>query len=310
MSETTFELMDDEPTRQPRQRNATERVMSDGPELVTEQGGGEQRDEAGEALADARRQLQERDAALATANEARTRAERETQRAHAGRAQDRGAALAASVEAATSAQAQAVARKRSARDSGDLEEEIKADQALAVATYRLEASRAAQTAQQGDPTSGAGRMEPQQQQGVSQAAANWIAQHPRFNSDTQYRDAMLAEHNRVVTQGYVADSPAYFRELDRRATELEGRGMNNDRFDGASPSRGNPSNGGSTTKQTVFGPVTIYKLAGGKTRIKVDQNRMEDFKEGAKITGMPLAEYALALTETNSTETGEGRVYR
>lgn len=259
-----------------------------------------------EALADMQRAVADKDRQLDEAKQARTRAEREAARAHAGRAVDRGAAVAGQLEAAKSEKDRAKAAKKAARESGDLEAEIAADEAFNAASFREMSASAELAALKADPTSAAGRTtEPSQRGGYSPQAQSWIDNHPRFNSDTSYKGTILRAHEQAVQDGIVEGSPAYFRELDRVAATMEQQnGGGNSRteerggtmpngFQGAPPARGGSTGRGqgSGWEQTLLGPVQVSERADGKVQLKVPPELHADFVEGAKITGMDLGDY-------------------
>lgn len=293
-----------------RRRAAPERGMTETTEIALVEGeeaaaGTDGVQSPEEALAEAQRIIAERNQQLGAEQAARTRAEREAQRQQAGRAQDRGAALAAVVEASVSAQAQARQALRAARESGDIDEEIKATEALSQATYRLDQANAQIQNLKVDPTSAAGAMDqPQQQGGVSQSAQSWIDRHPRFNSDPSYKATLMAVHYDVVKDGVAPDSPAYFRALDAKAAELDA-GTTRERnapmaepaptraaqFNGASPTRGSGAPAAGGVVKTLLGPVTVGRRAGGKITVQVPPHLKADFEEGAKISGMSLGDY-------------------
>jgi hypothetical protein len=296
--------------------------------------GGHAGPSAEDALAEAQRIILDRENQIQAEREGRNRAEREAQRAHAGRAQATGAAVANAVEAATAAITGAESKARAARESGDLDEEMKAMRELASAQGRLDRATEAQSAlERGDPTSGAGNMdqpEPATPNGVSQATQNWIARHPRFNSDRDYKATMLAVHADLITDGIQADSPAYFRALDAKAAELEGGRQEqrttdmSDRqrgnFSGAPPNRGGGGGGSSgNVVQTPLGPVTVSRLGNGKMGVQVSDQHRQNFEDGARVCGMDLGAYIMdqvniSRTEAQGGNTGliveEGRRFR
>jgi hypothetical protein len=298
------------PEARRRSRERPERAMTDAPEVAVLSGDDNAQPDAEQELADARRAIQARDATLAQEREARTRAEREAARALAGRATDRSAAVAAAVEAATSDQTRARQAMRVARESGDLDAEMKANEELSAATYRAaQAAGELAAMKAGDPTSAAGQMQqagqpqqqPQQPQGGTSAAAQaWIAAHPRFNSDRGYKAAMIAAHTDLVADGVAPDSPAYFRALDEAAATLDGgrtqrtEPMPEPRqsYNGAPPSRGGSGgNGRGGTVQTPLGPVSVTRKSDGNVGVAVAKHLRGNFEEGARISNMNLGDY-------------------
>jgi hypothetical protein len=271
-----------------------------------------------DAVADAARKLQESQRSVETERAGRLAAERtaadarqQVQQANAGRTQDRTAAVAAAVEAAKSEADLAEAAFVSAREMGDAGAEAKALRAMSQADFRLNQAtgelatiQANGQRQQDQPR--------QQQNGPGPAAQAWINRNPRFNTDTAFKQAALTAHAEAITDGIVAESPAYFRHIESRLLEAghEVSGAQpqerqqrmeeprtpprrQEQFSGAPPSRGD--GGGASranTVQTLLGPVTVNRRADGKVGIQIPQNLRENFEEGAKITGMTLAEYA------------------
>ena len=305
--------------RQPRQR--TERAMS--PDVVPEGSVvlNAAPDETEVALQQAMQVIQQKDAEIAAASAGRTAAERVAQRAQAAVAQTRGTALAAEVEAATTAKASAVAAKRAAREAGDLDAEIAADEALTAASYKLE--RANDALKNTPPESQAGQMQ-DPGSGVSPAVAQFIAAHPRWHTDKAFRDRLMQEHTALLADGVAAETPAYFRTLHNVARQLEQPAVQPrenpmppvDRFNGAPTDRGSPGGGnGQNVVQTALGPVSVTRRRDGSIAVQVAPQALADFEEGARTSKMKLGDYIYEqvkmVTEGTPDMTNmEGKVFR
>lgn len=242
-------------------------------------------------------------AAEQRATEARTReqeAMRVAQLANAGRAQDRTAAVASAVEAASSDAERAESAYVAARENGDAVAEAKALREMSGAEFRLNQAKGELETLKAQPTV---IREPAQPQGgeIGPESRKWINDHPRFNTDNAYKQAALAAHAEALTDGILAESPAYFRHINSRMEQFEGQGRQMDRrqeprreqFSGAPPSRGNGRGASaSNTVQTLLGPVTVNRRADGVMGIQIPPHLRADFEDGARITGMTLADYA------------------
>jgi hypothetical protein len=284
-------------------------------------------------LAETQKTLAKREEELAAAKREKadllaqkTRAEREAQRANQGRVSDRQAAVAAAVESANSERQAAINALKAARETGDFDGELKALDALSNATYRLNSASAelAQAKVSGEPTSAAGNVQDQPDGQIDSQSQAWIADHPRFEKDPAYRQAILDAHYQTIRDGVKASSPAYFRELDRVASMLDGTTNQGDRdvsqqnsggrqsFGGAPPSRNGNGGGGGKTVNTALGPVTVYTKSDGRKSVSVPQHLKADFEEGAKVCNMPLGEYILDMAEHGQEGliTSEGTSYR
>lgn len=262
------------------------------------------------ALEDSRRALADRDKELA---QARAEAQRERQSAAQARdqmararrdRQDDQRAVAQSAQAAAEAKlAGAKAAYRTARETGDTEAEMEAQQAIAEATYeqRRAADYLAQygaAGDQGNPTP-----EPAQNDGPTPEARAWIDAHPRFRSDAEYRAIALGAHNSAVQEGYLQNSPAYFRFIERTLARVfpeentEHREQRDNRemtqnFNGAPPSRGGSGGGtGGRTVNTLFGPVGVVRRSNGSMQITIPPERRDDWAEAARINNMSMKDY-------------------
>ena len=59
--------------------------------------------------------------------------------------------------------------------------------------------------------------------GRSPAAAKWIAEHPKFETDPSYNNTAMAAHYEAQAMGHKVDSPEYFAHLDAAVARFEGR---------------------------------------------------------------------------------------
>lgn len=301
-----------------------------------------------EALADAEKALRAKDDELAaattrantaehTAAQARDAAARE----RTARQTDRQAAVKSQNEAAQADKATAQQMKRAAREAGDLDAELKADDMLASANYRLD-----KTKDELDQLAGGGEMRmedarpgtgggQQQHQGMAPESVAWIEAHPRFKTDKGYKQAALTADSQCVIDGIIRNSPAYFRELNKAVADYEGADGNNGgehvnnrnnggrrpaSSEGAPPSRGNGGHGGAPRMvKTPLGTLTVSRRNDGKLAIQIPPGSRQDFEEGAKVTGMSLGEYAheqvkiadeVAAGGNGGLITEEGSIYR
>lgn len=275
------------PTQRHRRVSVREdRTMGDGQPAVTITTTGETHEAEGGAGEDVDALRRRAEAAEARADEEhteRTRAERVAARAAQHSQQTYGVALASRIETATSAQQAAEARYRTAREQGDLDEELKATKDLTKATQDLAMAQAelervkAGGGAGAEPTSGAGD-DPAPRTTVSAQAQAWIDKHPRFKTDAAYHAAMVGEDARLRAMGIKVNSPAYYDGLDRKHDELEGRGGGGNMSGengrhmgsgGAPPARSTNGGVGGKTVSTPLGPIQVVRRANGTTRIDI-----------------------------------------
>lgn len=290
-----------------------------------------------DALEQAHKIIKQRDDQLAAAhqtadqaNQQLSRAQRETQRLRQTTATTQTAAVASLVETTKAEQNAAALALKSAKESGDIDAEIKATAQFTAATTRLTNAEAqlAYIKTQGDPTSGAGNVtDPGTDNGATRgptaSSQAWIDRHPRFNRDKVYTKAIIRRHEDMLDDGIQVDSAAYFRGLDEEVAKLEGRQTedadmndtdNRGFFSGAPPSgaQGGRGTGGGKVRQTPLGPVTVYTKTDGSKTVSVPPHLRADFEEFARINKMELGEYILDLAEGGDGDliTAEGAVYR
>lgn len=316
-----------------------ERVLTDlGPITTVEDVGNDTGDGASDPAAQieaANRRAAAAEAALNTERQGRTRAERTAARAVKVGQVERGASLASQVESATTAVEAAKNAYKMARETGDLDAEVKANNDLAMANARLlNANNEFERAKAGgdaDPTSAGGDMtDPaggNADNGPDPDAASraWVQAHPKMAYDENYKAQLFGEHKRLVADGVKPNSPAYFRALDAKHSEIEGGGRRNGNSDygsddmngdqgrqgrgsgGVSPSRGSANGAGPGTVKTLMGPVGVTQKADGSFAVRIlDPSRKADFEEGAKISNMPLGEYILEQVKIAQEREGGG----
>lgn len=63
----------------------------------------------------------------------------------------------------------------------------------------------------------------QDNNGRSSAAAKWIAEHPKFETDPSYNNTAMAAHYEAQAMGHKVDSPEYFAHIDAAVARFEGR---------------------------------------------------------------------------------------
>lgn len=266
------------------------------------------------ALADSARQLQDRDRAVAEerrrARDAEQRAraaEAEAANARVARVTDHQAIVGQAIEGAKAEQQSARLAKRAAREAGDIDAEMAADEALGTATFRLSQATAELEALKRQPV-----QQPQRQAGRSAAAQQWLDEHPRFNTDRKYRGAAAEAHSEAIRAGNPEGSQEYVDYIDNIMRQEFGE--NHGRED--QPDRGqqpmnNPGRAASTTVppsrgsggQTQGGfrpvktlldqePLHVQRQPGGGMRIRFASARQQaDFEEGAATCRMSLADY-------------------
>lgn len=265
------------------------------------------------ALENSRRALADRDKELAAA-----RAQVDQERRSAAQARDQAAraqrdqagnqrAMAAAAQSAAEAKLNSAKQAyRVARETGDTDAELEAQQAIAEATYeqRQAAAYLAQYGVGGDQGNAApvGDTQVVGDRRVSAEAQAWIDAHPRFTSDPEYRAIALGAHTSAVESGYRENTRAYFDFIektlgrvypeerpDRR--EQGGNDDMNQRFSGAPPSRAGGGGTGGRTVNTLFGPLSVTRRGNGSMSIQIPRDRRADWEEAARINNMSLEDY-------------------
>lgn len=300
--------LSDRPERQ------VHREQDDGPAVTIESSGSLS---PAEALADSQRQLQSRDRELSAERAARAEAERARQAAEQqasaqaqARSSDRLTAVNADLEAAKAASQALRATIKSAREAGDFDAEMEAQEQLGQANFRVaSASAELETLKQQQPAQRQ-QQAPQQQPQFTPAVRQWMDDHPRYTAgaqpsgskeDREYYAVAMAGHHAAQAAGYPLGSTAYFDEINRRVAEFEAseggepppprQEQRNMRDDTAPPSRGaanGPGAGWKTAKVNLGqnGSVALIDYrrdrTGGQTiRFRNPADR-ENFEDGAK----------------------------
>src|SRR6185437_14336323 len=178
-----------------------------------------------EAIAEARRIAEEREAKTRAENErlARERDEavRRANEANTGRLSDRELAINSNIDAAKSAASAAEAAYVAARESGDVKAEVAAQKQMSRAEAALMAWENEKANLENFKKQQPTRQEPVNHQKVEQPdyssdAKAWIDAHPMFKTDVDYQAAAETAHNIAVRRGIQPDSQAYFDFLNER----------------------------------------------------------------------------------------------
>lgn len=288
----------------PERQVHVEDVDPPGPQVTIEEGGETPED----FLADQRRQLQ--DASRREANERRLRQDAERRAADAERnaaankQTDRQTVLGTMVDGAKAEAAAAKSAWKSARETGDIDAEIAATDALTTANARIQAANAEiewlKTQKQ-----------PEQQAGprLSPDAQRWVDDHPLYGQEGEYRDDANLAHGKALRAGHPEGSRSYVDYIDRLMTDKYGDGhgqigqqqmSDDDRLpprrqqpqarsgDALTPSRrGNPAsaNGWKTARAGNFGSIQWQDTPNGGRRVRFpggEQQRI-DWEEATKI---------------------------
>ena len=227
---------------------------------------------------------------------------------------DQKAVWAQSIESADNEIKAAKQAKKAARESGDVDAEVDADEILAAAIARKNHA-AVQLATLGEtaPDQTSDRtVTPQAQPQAEQwtptpRAQQWFQDHPRFNNDPGYKATAIAVHNHMASQGLTeaANPDQYFATLNSELAKIYGdnhgappgadtmsgnRGGNgggNGGSHAAPPNRGG-GNAGSTQVLPLasnLGQIRVqYRQDGSIARASfIDQNTRENMDEGAKV---------------------------
>lgn len=242
-----------------------------------------------------------------TANTDAARARDEAARASRGRADDHRAMLANAAQAADSELARAKTSFKAAFDAGDADAMASAQEAIGSATYR-KSSAAADLARLGEP-----QQQQQSQQQTQQRqwtpgprARQWLADHPRMESDQEYAATAADADRQAQRKGHRPETDGYMDYINRVMDAAYGSGhangsgggqqMSGNRDQGdqgrskggsssAAPSNrgGGQPPGGWKPIRTGLGVLNVAEQ-GGKMRISFpDPSVRENMEEGAKI---------------------------
>lgn len=264
-----------------------------------------------DALADSRRQLQESDERVRQERAARQAAERQVaearaQAATAARTQqtDRQTVITQGIQAAKAEKTAAMAAYRAAREAADFDAETAAMDLMTSASQRIELGERELTWIKDQPQQAPAQ---QEQGGPSEAARRWIADHPLYNVDDDYKDMALMAHNKALRAGHPDGSQTYINYIDNWLTNKLGDGHGqighqpesrenrqvSERQSGggtAPPSRrasggGGPANGMKVADLGPLGTVQYQKIQGtSDRRIRMSKEQREMFGEYAKIS--------------------------
>ncbi len=252
-----------------------------------------------EALAASRKAVNDAQLARAAAESNAQQATAELNRVRSTQRDDQAAVLASAVEASTAERDRCASAWQAAMEAGDFKVAAELNKQLGMASAKLDrASGELAMLQESAKRGGGQQQEPQQ--GVPARSQQWINAHPEFNT---HRQALLAKHAELITDGVMVESPRYFRELDAEYDRLTGAGSRQQesrdmptpprqqQFDGGAPSRGNGTGGASgRTVNTLLGPVSVRR-SNGQDIMSITPNLRPRFEEGAKDCGMKLDEY-------------------
>ena len=258
------------------------------------------------AVADAREQLQAKDRQVAEArreareaDQRRQAAEAEVVRARETQAVDRQSVVAQALEGARSELTAAKMAIRSAREMGDVDAELAAQEAFQGATYRIAQANGELEHLKAQPRPSA---QPRQT-GRSAESQKWLDEHPRFNTDRKYRGVAIDAHNEALRNGLAEGGRDYVDHIDRVMTQEFGDGHgqedggeqqgarpvhNQPRRSGSTslpPSRGGGSgSGGWKTERTPLGDLLVQDRSDGTRGIRFPNAKVQsDFEEGAML---------------------------
>jgi hypothetical protein len=194
---------------------------------------------------------------------------------------------------------------RSAREMGDVDAELAAQEAFSGASYRIAQATGELEYLKAQPR-------PSQQRqagGRTPEAQRWLDEHPRFNTDRKYRGVAIDAHNEAIREGNPEGSPQYVDYIDRVMAQEFGenhghddghdettdhqdpgarRPMNNQQRRPAAtavpPSRGSGAGNGWKTMKTPLGDLLVQDRSDGTRGIKFPNAKTQsDFEEGAML---------------------------
>lgn len=289
---------------------------------------------------ESRRRLADVERAREQSEQARRRAERDAaaaraqvQRMQQQRQQDSRAMVQAALAQVEAQIASATSAYRLAREAGDLDAEIAANQELQAAAAQRALLQSQGAAAGQDQQAGS---DPQADMVVvngrtlTRRSADWVRSHPRFNTDRAYRGVAIDAHNEAQQLGLAVDSPEYFDHIERALDEQFGgddrsqsRGNGGSQemssSGGAPPTRHQGGSVSGRTVSTLFGPLIVRRSASGGMQIQIPPDRRADWEEAARINGMSLGDYCKSQVEIAEERaqggnggliTAEGMVYR
>lgn len=282
----------------------------EGPKVIIEAGADDGIDPQ-TALAESRRQLQDRDRQIADERRQRATAERAAQAAQAqattARASDRQAVLQSAITGAEGEITGAEAAYRAAREAGDVDAELAAQRTLSAASARLQQAQGelAWTKQQATN-------QPQQpgQPGPSEAAQAWLDAHPLYYQDDEYQAMAHVADKRATAAGHKSGSQQYVDYIEKFMADKYGEGHGQiggdpvstrqtptrDRGGELAPTRratpGGNNGGYKTASIPEYGNIQYREESDGTRRIRftnpAQKAELEDF---ANVCKMPFNEY-------------------
>lgn len=304
-----------------------------------------------DALAESRRQLQASQQQTAEARRQARAAQQQAQHATTqaqeattARISDREIAVNSVLESAKAEQATARAAKRLAREAGDLDAEMAAEEMFTVATTRMHNATA-----EIERIKAAPKPKPPEQQAptATPETQRWMDEHPAYHTDRRYQALANATHFEAIEAGHPVESPGYFDYVNNALAEVYGEDHGQTggqkpvpqqqtqrrqqpvarEGDGLPPSRQTGGGqGGYKTLDTPLGSVQFRQGRDGKIEsIRFANTATADnFKEGAETSFRRLYEtnpdQALAdfATETiheyleggETIKHGDGRILR
>lgn len=246
---------------------------------------------------------------------------------------EREQALATNISGAKQRVATASAALKAAKDAGDGDAELAANEQLidAKADLKLYEREKAEFDQAKpklveDLKEAAKPVEvPAAKSGVSASAQQWIDEHPRFNSDPEYKQAALDAHDLAVQKyKHAPDSPAYFAFLNKQLNAMFGddhgqgeamqrtprKGRETDRTSEAA----SPGRGGDGSIQSRTHNLRLSYNQEGKPLVSGEIPAA--WVEAAKWCGMTPVDYAVSKLEEEAsgepgyTVEGSRAVYR
>ena len=132
--------------------------------------------------------------------------------------------------------------------------------------------------------------------GITPAARKWIDEHPKFNTDKQYKRVAVAAHEDAIEDGVAADSNEYFRRINAAIAEAGLENSSNDnspapvKKQGSGTSTAAPVNHDSTGAGARGGQAAEEQRTGRRT-FKLDGNMREQaIKTYGKNSSFKLSE--------------------
>jgi hypothetical protein len=254
-----------------------------------------------------------------------------------GRISDREQTINSALSAAEMARKTADTAWRAAKQAGDIDAEAEALDMLAEAKLEIKTwtsekqkfdAQKPQLLEQAKNTAAGPANDPEN----DARSAQWISDHPKFNTDAKYKQRALDLHAAAIARGLVGGSPGYINYLDDGLTELYGEDhgkMTNDSGGGSRTSRAAdtrvdrgtsagapPSRDSDRGSFSAHGVRLIRNSDGSKS---VQGEPPAEWVDGAKWTGMSLPEYCVSMLELEEekqagrgqvVQMGDGVIYR